>query len=118
MKKPLENVAFPGVAESGSVRRRGVEKVAVSQGNTRIPEIRTTPRTTSPSKTGHSDRLSDLREWFAEAARETVQDVVLRNELVGLLNRMNGDQLTVARANLIQILDADQVSSSNRDSVG
>lgn len=58
-----------------------------------------------------SDRLTDLRNCVAHAARESAQDVSIRNEIVGLLECMNHDQLKLARANLIQILDADQVSS-------
>jgi hypothetical protein len=84
-----------------------------SQGNTRISEIRTPLRTPSPSETGNSDRLSDLRNWAAQAARQSAQDVGIRSEIAGLLDRMTDEQLELARANLMQILDEPQVSSLN-----
>lgn len=75
-----------------------------------IPLNGTPSSDVSTRQQGTTDRLSDLREWAKQSARETSQVASLRDEIAGLLERMTDEQLMLARANLIQILDANQVS--------
>lgn len=79
--------------------------------NERFSDSSVLPAQSFSEKQVEYDRLSGLQNWAAKAARESAQAATLRDEIAGLLERMTTDQLTVARANLKTILDADQVST-------
>lgn len=86
-----------------------------------VPPVDTSPngcplktlgkRRSSQSEKVHSDRLAGLRDWALNAARESTAEAGLRAEIARLLDRMNPDQLELARAKLNQILDTYQVSN-------
>lgn len=71
----------------------------------------TTSDDVSTRQEAPSDRLAGLRISVAQAARQSAQGAGIRSEIEGLLDRMSPEQLTFARASLIQIVDAVQVSS-------
>jgi hypothetical protein len=105
------------IGRAGLSRNLPKRRTGNDLGHTANSEIAETPLNGTPSgdvstrQEAPNDCLVNIRNWNASAARETVQQADIRSEIAGLLSQMTTQQLTLARASLIQILDADQVSN-------